>query len=99
MRSLLKKAPFEQKQFDLNDLVRETVHFLSALAVGRKVELGSSITPLALPIIGDRIQLQQVILNLVVNAIDAMAAHAQRKPQNQHPDCARRQLCRTLGIG
>ena len=72
MRSLLKKAPFELKNFDLNDLVRETVEFLSTLAIGRNVELVSVITPDALPILGDRIQLQQVILNLVVNGIDAM---------------------------
>ena len=72
MRSLLKKAPFEVKKIDLNDLVRETVEFLSTLAIGRKVELISMITPDALPILGDRIQLQQVILNLFVNGIDAM---------------------------
>jgi signal transduction histidine kinase len=72
MRSLLKKAPFELKNLDLNDLARETVEFLSTLAIGRKVELVSMITPNALPILGDRIQLQQVILNLVVNGIDAM---------------------------
>ncbi len=72
MRSLLKKAPFELKSLDLNDLARETVEFLSKLAIGRKVELRSVITPEALPILGDRIQLQQVILNLVVNGIDAM---------------------------
>jgi signal transduction histidine kinase len=72
MRSLLKKAPFELKNFDLNDVVRETLGVLSSLAVGRQVELVSLITPDALPILGDRIQLQQVILNLVVNGIDAM---------------------------
>ena len=72
MRSLLAKAPFELKNLDLNDVARETVEFLSALAVARKVELDSVITPNALPILGDRIQLQQVILNLVVNGIDAM---------------------------
>ena len=72
MRSLLKKAPFELKNLDLNEVVRETVEFLSSLAVGRKVEMVSVITPDALPILGDRIQLQQVILNLVVNGIDAM---------------------------
>ena len=72
MRSLLKKAPFELENFDFNDLVRDTVEFLSSLAVGRKVELVSVITPDALPILGDRVQLQQVILNLVVNSIDAM---------------------------
>jgi signal transduction histidine kinase len=72
MRSLLKKAPFEVKDIDLNDLVRETVEFLSALAIARKVELVSVIIPDVLPILGDHIQLQQVILNLVVNGIDAM---------------------------
>ena len=72
MRSLLKKAPFEQKQFDLNEVVQETIGFLSSLAVGRKFELVSVITPEMLPILGDRIQLQQVILNLVMNGIDAM---------------------------
>jgi signal transduction histidine kinase len=72
MRSLLKKAPFELKNFDLNDLIGETLGVLTALAVGRKVELTSSITPDALPILGDRIQIQQVILNLVMNGIDAM---------------------------
>ncbi|MGF9762507.1 sensor histidine kinase [Microvirga sp. 0TCS3.31] len=72
LRSLLKKAPFELKNLDLNDLARETVGFLSGVAVGRKVELISEITSEPLPIVGDRVQLQQVILNLVVNGIDAM---------------------------
>ena len=69
MRSLLKKSPFELKSLDFNDLVGETVELV--LAVGRKVELVSVITRDALPILGDRIQLQQVILNLVANGIDA----------------------------
>ncbi len=72
MHSLLKKAPFELKNLDLNDLVRDAVEFLSTLAAGRAVKLVSMITPDALPILGDRIQLQQVIINLVVNGIDAM---------------------------
>jgi signal transduction histidine kinase len=72
MRSLLQKAPFELKNLDFNDVARETVEFLSSTAVARKVELTSLITQNALPILGDRIQLQQVILNLVVNGIDAM---------------------------
>jgi signal transduction histidine kinase len=72
MRSLLKKAPFELKSLDLNDVARESAEFLSALAVARKVELICAMTPGALPVLGDRIQLQQVILNLVVNGIDAM---------------------------
>ena len=79
MRALLKKAPFEQKQFDLNEVVQETIRFFSSLAVGRKFELVSVITPEVLPILGDRIQLQQVILNLVMNGIEAM-----RDTPNEH---------------
>ena len=36
MRALLKKAPFEQKQFDLNEVAQETIRFLSSLAVRRE---------------------------------------------------------------
>jgi signal transduction histidine kinase len=72
MQSLLKKAPFEQKQFDLNAVVQETIRFFSALAIGRKFGLVSVIAPETLPILGDRIQLQQIILNLVMNGIEAM---------------------------
>ena len=40
MRALLKKTPFEQKQFDLNEVVRETIRFFSALAVGHEIPAG-----------------------------------------------------------
>jgi signal transduction histidine kinase len=72
MRSLLKKLPFEQKNFDLNEVAQETVRFFSALAISRSFELRSAISPDALLILGDRVQLQQVILNLVMNGIDAI---------------------------
>lgn len=72
IRSLMKKAPFELKNLDLNDLAGETVGFLSTLAHARDVELSTDISPDPLPILGDGVQLQQVILNLVVNAIEAM---------------------------
>ena len=73
LRSLLKKAPFEPKHIDLNDIARETTQLLSALAVARQVDLTSFIAVAPLPIKGDQIQLQQVILNLIVNAMDAMS--------------------------
>jgi signal transduction histidine kinase len=73
LRSLLKKAPFELKQLDLNDVVRDTVRFLSALSTAREVEMTGLIAPTPLPVNGDFIQLQQVILNLIVNAMDAMS--------------------------
>ncbi len=73
LRDVMRRAPFDPKKLDFNDVVRETLEFLSALGVGRKVELSSFIAPVALPIIGDHIQLQQVVTNLVVNSMDAMA--------------------------
>ena len=99
MRSLLRKAPFELKNIDFNDLVRETIEFLSALAVARKVELVRLITPNALPIVGDRIQLQQVILNLVVNAIDAMSDTSGGNRIVSLRTSRRREPCRTFNIG
>jgi signal transduction histidine kinase len=49
LRSLLKKAPFELKDVDLNDLAKEAVRFLSALANAREVDLVSLIAPMPLP--------------------------------------------------
>jgi signal transduction histidine kinase len=73
LRSLLKRYPPELKDIDLNEPVREAVHFLSTLAVARNTELNSSVAPTPLPVKGNLVQLQQVILILVLNAMDAMS--------------------------
>jgi len=73
LRSLLKKAPFDSRTADLNEITSETVEFLSALALGRGVEFRTVRALEPLTIKGDRIQLQQVIVNLIINAIDAMS--------------------------
>ena len=73
LRALLRKSPLELNDIDLNDPVRETVQFFSALAVARSVELNSSVAPIPMPVRGNRVQIQQVILNLIVNALDAMS--------------------------
>jgi signal transduction histidine kinase len=73
LRSLLKKSAFEAKNIDLNETVREVFAFLSVLASGRNVALNSVLVSQELRVSGDSIQLQQVILNLVVNGMDAMA--------------------------
>jgi signal transduction histidine kinase len=73
LRTLLSKSPLELSDIDLNDPVQETVQFFSALAVARSVDLNSSVSPMPLPVKGNRVQVQQVILNLIVNALDAMS--------------------------
>ena len=72
-RDLMKKAPFELRNVDLNDIVQETINFVSAIAYLRGIDLRTSLTDVSLPIRGDSIQLQQVIMNLLLNAADAMA--------------------------
>jgi signal transduction histidine kinase len=74
MRSFLKRTPFETKDIDLNDTMRDVFKFLSAQASARNIALYLQASPEALHVKGDPVQLQQVILNLMVNSMDAMAA-------------------------
>ena len=71
LRRLLTNSGVEAQDVDLNDIVREAIELLSAQASERNVTLDHALTPQALQISGDRIQLQQVILNLIVNGIEA----------------------------
>jgi len=71
LRSLLKKAPSEIRDLDLNEIARESVQLLSPLSIAREINLSGITAPLPLPIRGDPVQLQQVILNLIMNAMDA----------------------------
>jgi signal transduction histidine kinase len=79
--NLLKKVPFERRDNDLNEIVRESIELLSSLASSREVNLSSEIVSGELRFKGDRVQLQQVVINLIVNAIDATSAvpRAKRK--------------------
>jgi NO-binding membrane sensor protein with MHYT domain/nitrogen-specific signal transduction histidine kinase len=74
IRALIKKAPPRKDRLEINGAIREVI----ALARGEAVKNGVSVqTELAdgLPLIeGDRVQLQQVILNLIINAVEAMSA-------------------------
>jgi len=77
IRALIKKAPQPQACLDLNEAIREVI----ALTRGEAAKTGVSVrTDLAdgLPLIyGDRVQLQQVVLNLIINAIEAMGGVAE----------------------
>jgi signal transduction histidine kinase len=73
LRSVLKKTPFEMRYIDLNETVRQVIGFVTAVAHGRDIALKCSTTSANLNVKGDAIQLQQVVLNLIVNAIDAIS--------------------------
>jgi PAS domain S-box-containing protein len=73
IRALIKKAPPRRDRLEINGAIREVI----ALTRGEAVKNGVSVqTKLVdgLPFIqGDRVQLQQVILNLIINAVEAMS--------------------------
>jgi C4-dicarboxylate-specific signal transduction histidine kinase len=72
LRSFVSKAPFQRQQFDLNDVVVESIKFLSAQARSCEITMRSEPTRMPLRINGDPIQLQQVISNVILNAMDAV---------------------------
>jgi PAS domain S-box-containing protein len=78
IREIIKKAPSRKDRVDINEAIREVIE----LTRGEAVKNGASVQTAfgeALPLIeGDRVQLQQVVLNLIVNAVQAMGAVAER---------------------
>jgi signal transduction histidine kinase len=79
LRGLLKKSEtVELQEFDLNEVVRDTLQIAGPQAMKQGVELSGLPTKGRLPVRGNRIQLQQAILNLVMNGIDAIQNGASR---------------------
>ena len=72
MRSLLKRREIEKNLLDLNLLAGEVITLMSPEAVARKVRLALKPVSSLPPVRGDRVHLQQVLLNLLLNAMDAM---------------------------
>jgi C4-dicarboxylate-specific signal transduction histidine kinase len=72
LRSLLMRAPFEEKEIDLNEVITEALDLVSGLAHAKEVTIESVLSAEPVLVRGDRVRLQQVLLNLVLNATDAM---------------------------
>jgi signal transduction histidine kinase len=79
LRSVLKKTPFEVRDIDLNETVREAIGFMRALADRRAIALMYAPAATELQIRGDGVQLQQVVLNLIINAMDAISEVGKRE--------------------
>ncbi|KRR04515.1 trifunctional serine/threonine-protein kinase/ATP-binding protein/sensor histidine kinase [Bradyrhizobium valentinum] len=78
VRALAKKTGIEKAPLDINDVVRETIALVRRELVSHQVSLRTDFAS-ALPMIqADRVQLQQVIINLVMNGIEAMQAVTDR---------------------
>jgi PAS domain S-box-containing protein len=74
LRALLRKQSFVLRPVNLNDVVLEVVDFAHSEIIARRVTVTSTLASGASCVMGDRVQLQQVVLNLLLNACDAMSA-------------------------
>jgi signal transduction histidine kinase len=74
VRQLLMKAPIDWLEVDLDETVREVIKLLAAQARAGRVTLTLASAPSGLRVRGDRVQLQQVVMNLVMNGMEAMAS-------------------------
>jgi signal transduction histidine kinase len=73
IRALMQKAPTRTDSVDLNEAVREVLELTHGEALKHRVSVRTQLAD-GLPLIqGDRVQLQQVMLNLIVNAIQSMS--------------------------
>jgi PAS domain S-box-containing protein len=78
IRAFLMKTPPQKNELDINDVIQEVLALagreLHQNGVVLECQLGKALPP----VIGDRVQLQQVLLNLIMNAIEAMTAVTNR---------------------
>ena len=72
LRSLLRKGDSTRQPVDLNEVVRETLNLAVGELLSRRVTVTRALADAIPPVQADRVQLQQVVLNLVMNACDAM---------------------------
>lgn len=78
MRALLKKTAAVTARLDMNTLIEDTIALIQGEVGRHQVLLRTELAPDLPPVVGDRVQLQQVLLNLMMNSIEAMKEVAER---------------------
>jgi signal transduction histidine kinase len=74
IRDHIKKAPPRMDRFDLNKAIIEVIELARGAITNNRVSVQTCLTDGLFPVQGDRVQLQQVVLNLILNAIEAMSS-------------------------
>jgi signal transduction histidine kinase len=72
VRALAKKSYMETVRLDLNQVVNEAIRLVERKLIEHGVLLKTELAPALPEILGDRVQLQQVVINLFMNGIEAM---------------------------
>src|SRR5260370_5374649 len=78
IRGLLRKTETEKTRLDINQTIREIVTVIRREAVENEIDLRMELASDIPPVLGDRVQIQQVILNLLMNGIEAVASLTER---------------------
>jgi C4-dicarboxylate-specific signal transduction histidine kinase len=81
IRTLAKKAEIERVALDVNDVIKEVIALMQSELISHQVLLRMELAPALPMVLADRIQLQQVIINLVINGIEAMQSVTDRPRQ------------------
>jgi PAS domain S-box-containing protein len=79
IRMLAKKTEIEKVALDVNDVLKEVIALLQSELTSHRVSLQLELPPTLPTIVADRVQLQQVIINLVMNGIEAMQSVTDRR--------------------
>ena len=74
IRDHIKKAPPRNDRFDLNEAIDEVIGLARSAIAKNGVSVQTRLAEGLLAVQGDRVQLQQVVLNLILNAVEAMSA-------------------------
>ena len=77
VRALVKRTPPQRERLNINDVVREVTALMRSELQKRGIVLQTRLATDLPQVSGDRIQLQQVILNLIVNAAEAMSGEGE----------------------
>jgi PAS domain S-box-containing protein len=81
IRALFKQAAPEKMELDLNEVIGEVLHLLNGEAARRRVAVETDLGQGLAPVVGDRVQLQQLVFNLLLNGIEAMDPVVDRPKQ------------------
>lgn len=104
IRALLKKSETAKVALDINQTIDEVIRLAGHEATTKGVTIRTELTPDLPRVFGDRVQLQQVILNLVINGIEAMASVTDRQREllirsGRHESSKVLVMVRDTGIG
>src|SRR6202795_57177 len=78
IRALAKRSEPQMVSLDINDVIREAIPLVQREVFNYGVSLRTELASALPPVLGDRVQLQQVIINLLMNGVEAMASITDR---------------------